>query len=204
MNIRKRADQIALKAIKENLKTGLRRPPGDPETRTADCLEELKELLASNLDASELSAHAAAAIYRANYFEEKAVSFDAAISDFLDTVRLVESKAITAKSLRAAVAKLHRQHPIVGIAVDLGQRVEKTLSASAASKKGKEKANQIKDYAIGLFRSGTWKNPSQARHALWPQVRAKAIELGKPLTDTQGPETLYQWLLAHKSTPSAS
>jgi hypothetical protein len=63
-----------------------------------------------------------------------------------------------------------------------------------------EKMRTIKAFAVKLFDDGTWKNTSAAAVAIWDQVKAESVRLGRPLTDTRGPQSLYGWLLKHKKT----
>lgn len=201
MDIQARADAIALIAVKNTLKKTLRQPPGLPFLSAAECVEQLTDLLAAELKASELARFAALATYQVNLYREQANTFTAALSTLLESIQSDESPT----NLRKVLAKLEKENPAVWVGVDLGQIIGRTLKASDAGKKSKTKIDLVKAYAIDLFAEGTWKSTRKARDALWPQVVAEAKRVGWGVTTTQGPETLYQWLLEHKkSTSSAS
>lgn len=167
----------------------------------AECLEQLTDLLTTELSGSELARFAAGATYKANLHIAQADNFTEALSTLLEAIKSDDSP----QNLRKALTKLEKENPVVCVGVDLGQIIGRTLKASDAGKKSKTKIELVKAYAIDLFAAGAWKSTRKARDELWPQVQAEAKRMGWAVTTTQGPETLYQWLLEHKkSTPSAS
>ncbi len=205
MDIQARADAIALIAAKNTLKRTLRQPPGIPLMSVANCVEQLTNLLVAELKASEMARFAAIATYKANLYREQVNTFTAALSTLLESVNSDASTAVRSKNLRRALVKLEAEHPLVWVGVDLGQIIGRTLKASDAGKKSKTKSDLVKAYAIDLFAARTWKSTRSAKDALWPLVLAEANRVGWSVAPTQGPLTLYKWLLAHKkSTLSAS
>lgn len=208
MDLAQRADDIALAAIKDIAGTGLRAlPPAARSQRLTDCLAELTRLLGKELDRDGLLRFAAAAIYRANYNLAGLLAYQNSLDVFLTELETADQgrKRRTDK-IKVAIAKLQRQgHPLVSIAIERAQAAGASLSASSGGSKGKAKTNQVRDYAIQRYRQGKWANPSQARHALWPDVQKEAKRLGTALSETRGPITLYEWLRkAKKSTTSTS
>lgn len=205
MNVKTRADELAITAVKNTLNTRLRRPSGLPFLSVTECVDQLTALLAAELDVLELARFAAVATYESNLFREQINSLTAALSTLSDTVNSDESKDVRAKNFRKALVDLENHNPVVWVGVDLGQIIGRTLKASDAGIKSKHKTMLVKAYAIELYLTGSWKSMRQARDELWPQVQAKALNVGWAVTPTQGPETLYKWLRDHnKANPSAS
>ena len=208
MDLAQQADNIAMTAITENAGTGLRAlSPTAREQRVHDCLDELTQLLGSELDSDGLLRFAAAATYRANYNLACLLTYQNSLDLFLTELDAADKggKGRTEK-IKVGIAKLRRQgHPLVSIAIARAQAAGASLSASSSGSKGKAKTNQVRDYAVRRYLQGKWANPSQARHALWPDVQAEAKRLGTALSVTRGPITLYEWLRkAKKSTTSTS
>ena len=205
MDLQTQADNIALEAINLTFGFGLR-PRPDEKKIFDNCISDLEQLIQRELTPAQLVAYAAAVTYRANVFKHQARKLSERLIANADAIEVLQNASIgNADDANDVLVSLHEINSrTVMRAVGYARILERKVNASAASKKGKQKSEQIKDYAIELFKSGTWKNPSQARFKLWPQVKAKSVELGKPLTDSQGPITLYKWLLKYqKSTLSA-
>jgi len=76
----------------------------------------------------------------------------------------------------------------------------RTSFAKSGGDSSAESVNQLKKFATDLFDAEHWESVSKARHAIWPKVKDESKRLGRPLTDTRGPATLYEWLLHHKKT----
>lgn len=197
MDIQERADAIAVIGVKNKLKKSLRQPTGLPHMSVAECLEQLTDLLTAELTVSELARFAAGATYKANLHMAQADNFTEALSTLLESIKSDDSP----QNLRKALTKLEKENPVVWVGVDLGQIIGRTLKASEAGKKSKGKIELVKAYATGLYDTGTWKSTRNARDQLWPQVLAEAKRVGWAVSLSEGPETLYKWLLEHKKYP---
>jgi hypothetical protein len=194
MEIQARADAIALIGVKNTLKKTLRQPPGLPVLSMAECVDQLTELLTTELETVQLARFAAIATVQANLHREAENNLHTAFSALSAAIQSNESP----QQLKQMIAKLEKENPVAWVGVDLGQIISRKLKASDASKRSKQKSALVKAYALDLFDKGDWKSKSQARNSLWPKVQAEAKRVGWAITTTQGPETLYGWLLAHK------
>ncbi len=208
MDLVQRADNIAMAAIKDNSKTGLRAlSPIDREQRIHDYLDELAQLLENELDSDGILRFAAAAVYRANLNLTGLLAYQNSLDIFLTELETADQgrKGRTDK-IKVAIAKLQRQgHPLVSYAIERSQTIGASLNASVSGKRGKTVEAQIKAFAIGLYDARTWKNPSHARHSLLDQVKKEAKRLKRPMSDTEAPTTVYRWFLEHsKSMRSTS
>ena len=197
MDIQARADAIALIAVKNALKKSLRQPPGLPVLSMAECVDELRELLTTELTPDQLARFAAIATVQANLHREAENNLHIAFSAVSAAIQSNESP----QKLIKILAKLEKENPVAWVGVDLGQIISRKLKASDASKKSKQKSALVKAYALDMFDAGNWKSTSQASKRLWPKVYAEAQRLGWAVNPTHGPETLYNWLLAHKKYP---
>jgi hypothetical protein len=201
MDLAQQADAIALAAIKDLAGAGslVALSSAAKAQRVEHCLDELTELLGSELDSAALLRFAAAAIYRANYNLSGLLAYQESLDVFLTELETADHgrKGRTEK-IKAAIAKLQQQgHPLVSLAIERSQSIGTSLNASASGKRGKSVAAQIKAYAIRLYDAGTWKNPSQARHRLLAQVMEEAKRLKQPMSETEAPTTVYRWFLEH-------
>ena len=194
MDIQARADAIALMGVKNRLKKTLRQPPGLPFLSMAECVDQLTELLTTELTPVELARFAAIATVQANLHREAENNLHTAFSAVSAAIQSNESP----QKLIKILAKLEKENPVAWVGVDLGQIISRKLKASDASKKSKQKSALVKVYALNLFDAGNWKSRSQASKRLWPKVLAEAQRVGWLVSATQGPKTLYQWLLDHK------
>ena len=200
MDLDQRADAIAMQAIKDAAATGLRAlSPSDRTQRIVDCLDTLSRLLDTELDGGDLARFAATALYRANYYLDRLLAYETSLGVFLTAMEQAnQGRTGRTEKIKAAIAKLHRKgSPLVSMAFQLGQDTGASLSASASGKQGKAVSEEVKAYAIRLYDAGTWKNPSQARHRLLPQVVAEAKRLKWSMSPTEAPTTLYRWLRQH-------
>ena len=194
MDIQARADAIALIGVKNRLKKILRQPPGLPFLSMAECVDQLTELLTTELTPVQLARYAAVATFQASLYREAANSLNRTLTSLAASVQANESP----QNLKKIVAKLEKENPVAWVGVDLGQIISRKLKASDASKKSKQKSALVKAYALDMFDAGNWKSTSQASKRLWPKVYAEAQRLGWAVNPTHGPETLYKWLLDHK------
>lgn len=194
MDIQARADAIAMIGVKNILKKTLRQPPVLPMLSMADCVDQLTDLLTTELTQTQLARFAAIATIQASLHREAANSFNQTLTSLAASVQANESP----QNLKKMLAKLEKENPVAWVGVDLGQIIGRKLKASDASKQSKQKSALVKAYALNLFDAGNWKSTSQASKRLWPEVLAEAQRVGWAVTATQGPKTLYQWLLDHK------
>ncbi len=208
MELSRRANEIALQAIRANAEFGSTEAPAIAGQRTDDCLRRLEELFDHGLNDMELTRCAAAATYRANYYLHALLSYEEGMDQFLTALEEYPTRTRSkSKIIEAAVANLKAHgHPLVSGLVEVAQNTVSTLNASANSMRAKQKKAGIEMFACGLYEEKKpWVSRANARDRLWPQVQAEAVRLGTPLTDTSGPTTLYRWLSHYdKRTPSAS
>ena len=209
MDLAQRADDIALAAIKDNAKTGLRAlSPTEQDQILEDCLAELTQLLGKELDSDGILRFAVCATYRASMYKTATLAYEASVDDFLTALAEQPTRGRSkAKIIRDAQQKLLRRgHPLISELVSGAQATVASLKASDSSKKGKAKNASLEDFACQLFDANPkWVSVANARDKLWPKVRAEAVKRGKPLTDHTGPTTLYKWLLKRaKQIPPAS
>ena len=202
------AEKIVHAAVNAARRRRLRDVFGETDdTAKAACIAKLEALYAQGLTPAEAYAHAAELTYRAIAAEEDARGRSAQISRMLDDLDIAEAASNgTPQEMREALTKFGANHrTFVSMAVAYGQSINAKHTASAGGKKRQEKGALVKAFAIQQYDLGTWKSTRQASLALWPSVEVKAQQIGRPMTSTQGPATLYGWLLAHnKSTLSAS
>lgn len=208
MDLQERAEEIALLAIRAKARTALRLPYGQESPDGYVCLDQIGELLESELEPCEVTKYAAACTYRAVYHEQRVKTLLKLLGEIVDTIDVAEIGAGgTVNDAVTALREIVTQgHPLISSAVDFGRQIERKVKASASSRKSKEKMEVVKNFALQLYKdgAGNWKNPSQARRRLWPQVLEKANLVGWKVSETEGPETLYKWLRdCKKSTPSA-
>lgn len=208
MTVQDRAEEIAHAVVKASLRQRLRNAFGETDdTAKAACVAKLEALYAQGLTPAEAYAHAAQLTYRAIAAEEDAKTRNNQISRMLDDLEIAEAASTgTPQEMQAALTELGaNRRTFVSMAVELGQSVYAKQKASAGGKKRQEKSAVVKAFAIEQYEQRSWKSMRQARNALWPVVQTKAQEIGWVMSTTQGPETLYDWLRAHKkSTRSAS
>ena len=203
MDLLDRAEQIARKAIAASGKYKLRQPPVEQVEKTkSDCIVEIATLFAKGFTLDQASLHAALATYRAVEAEAGAARLGQHIARMLDALDLAETAVTgTPEQAREALAALSKQRAtLISTAVEMGQSINAKQRAVAAGKARQAPNAQLRAFAIEQFEGGRWKSTRQAGASLWPLVQAKAQEIGYPLTPTQGPTTLYQWLLAHNKT----
>jgi len=86
----------------------------------------------------------------------------------------------------------------VKVGVSAGIKAGKKQAAGAGGRANAERSNQIRAFAIQLFEAGTWKSTKKAAVELWPKVFDESKRLNRRMSADRGPQTLYEWLLAHK------
>lgn len=159
-------------------------------------LEKAKALLKKEFTADELATYAAREAFRANSLANEIIRFRTRFQKQLVANEQIEN-AMTG-TVREKVATFDRlkkmQHFMDTDLVKFGQSLESSSRASIASNKAKAKFQPLREYAIDLYKAGTWKSTSQARYSIWPKVQSKAKELEMALSETEGPETVYRWL----------
>lgn len=89
---------------------------------------------------------------------------------------------------------------IATAAVRHGTNIGRKQTAKNAGKASAQAWDEIRKFAFAQYDIGDWGSCLQARDAIWPKVKAESIRLNRPMTDTRGPKTLYDWLLKHKNT----
>jgi len=204
MNLQNCADVIAREAVAAINKFGLRRPPeGAIERIETECIEKIAALYVQNSTSIESSVHAASATYRAIRAEGRAEGLEEQLFSIFSDIHLIETTdASNVHEVQAVLVKLkEKRRSYISIAVKYGQSIEAKQKASAGGKKRQEKSALVKAFAIQEYDSKKWRSTRQARTTLWPAVQAEANRVGWAMTPTQGPETLYQWLLEHKKVP---
>lgn len=209
MDLQTRLDEIALQAIMERAKTALRLPDDRGSPDGTACLDQICKLLESELDPSGMTKYAATCTYRAVYHEQRSTTLLKQLSEIVGTLERAETGA--GGNVKSAIDALQeivtKGHPLIASAVSHGRQIERKVKASASSKRSKDKMEEVKRFALQRYKNGIgkWKNPSQARRRLWPDVFEKAKLVGWKVSETEGPETLYRWLLEYeKRTRSAS
>lgn len=207
MNVQDRANNIARKAVVATKTDRLRLPAeGQNERIEAECIAEIAALYEQRLTPQEVCFYAASETYRAIAAEADAVRLNSYLLELYEALDLAKAASTeNAEDSRAALAQLAEQgRTLVSKAVEYGQSIAVKQKASVAGKKRQAKSALVKAFAIQKYESDSWKSTRQASIALWPVVQAEAWRIGQSMTPTQGPQTLYGWLLEHnKSTLSA-
>lgn len=209
MDLAQRAENIAMAAIKDHAGTGLRAlSPTAKAQRIEDCLDELTQLLDSELDSAGLIRFAAQATYRASMYKTATLAYEDSVDVFLTALEEQPTRGRSkTKIIKDAQQKLIRRgHPLISELVSGAQATVASLKASDNSKKGKAKNESLEAFAGQLFDAKkSWSSVANARDKLWPLVQAEATQRGKPLSELSGPTTLYRWLLKrNKRMPSTS
>jgi hypothetical protein len=210
MTFQHRVDEIAREAVHATGRYRLRKPSEvEIERMEAACISQISALYELNFAHAELGAYAATATYRAIVAEEDARRLTDQLSEMVAYLELAETASMGgAEEARAALTKLAgMRNAIMSTAVmKYGRAIALKQKASAGGKKRQEKGALVKAFAIEKYeKGGTWKTTRQASFALWSEVENEAKRVGRPMTTTQGPTTIYGWLLRHKnSTRSAS
>ncbi len=201
-HIRDQANAIAMRAVSDSAKTGLRAlSPNAKDQRLVDCLDELVNLISAGISPTEAATLAATATYSTNLYHHALLAYENSMDEFLTAIGEVPTRQRSKpKIIDVALRRLrNRGHPLVSILVEQAQATVPTLRASASGKKGKQTSQAVKAYAIKLFTARDWNNisVSAVRHRLWPQVRAEAARLKWVVSDERGLINLYKWLLEY-------
>ena len=104
-------------------------------------------------------------------------------------------------SMRQVFAEMFLQHQPddpASLAFRMGANVSKQSQGRRGAAKRVQNRWPVKVLAIKLFEARAWKSTKQASKEIWPQVAEEAKLAGWTMSEENGPETIYKWLLAHQ------
>jgi hypothetical protein len=104
------------------------------------------------------------------------------------------------EELDEAFKALHAYDPKEYVSIDEFMKI-RGLAAKKGGEASAQKSRALKALTIRLYEAGgEWTSLSKARDEIWPQVKAEAVGLGRPMTDSRGPKTVYDWLREYKKS----